>query len=206
MAFNENTRVKIPAMLHLCRLGYKYISLSKAKWNIDTNFFIEIFEESIQRINPKLEQNNIKRLPEEISLVLDNEEIGGSLYKMLVSISGTKLIDFKNFNNNSFHVVTELNRKNNLLKAKYENDAKNARMNKRILKKGKISIRESEICETLMGIKKQMDEKELINTQMLNNESYFDKLMNQMVIGSYGKNKIELDPESAKYNNTCLVK
>jgi type I restriction enzyme R subunit len=27
-----------------------------------------------------------------------------------------------------------------------------------------------------------------------------------MVIGSFGKNKIELDPESAKYINTCLVK
>jgi type I restriction enzyme R subunit len=102
--------------------------------------------------------------------------------------------------------VTELNRKNNLLKAKYENDAKYARMHKRILEKGNISKRESEICETLMDIKKQVDEKVLINTQMLNNESYFDKLMIQMVIGSFGKNKIELDPESAKYINTCLVK
>jgi len=102
--------------------------------------------------------------------------------------------------------VTELNRKNNLLKAKYENDAKYARMHKRILEQGTISKRESEICETLMDIKKQVDEKVLINTQMLNNESYFDKLMIQMVIGSFGKNKIELDPESAKYINTCLVK
>jgi type I restriction enzyme R subunit len=34
--------------------------------------------------------------------------------------------------------VTELNRKNNLLKAKYENDAKYARMHKRILEKGNI--------------------------------------------------------------------
>ncbi len=102
--------------------------------------------------------------------------------------------------------VTELNRKNNLLKAKYENDAKYARMHKRILEKGNISKRESEICDTLMDIKKLVDEKVLINTQMLNNESYFDKLMIQMVIGSFGKNKIELDPESAKYINTCLVK
>jgi type I restriction enzyme R subunit len=102
--------------------------------------------------------------------------------------------------------VTELNRKNNLLKAKYESDAKYARMHKRILEKGNISKRESEICETLMDIKKQVDERVLINTQMLNNESYFDKLMIQMVIGSFGKNKIELDPESAKYINTCLVK
>jgi type I restriction enzyme R subunit len=102
--------------------------------------------------------------------------------------------------------VTELNRRNNLLKAKYENDAKYARMHKRILENGNISKRESEICKTLMDIKKQVDEKVLINTQMLNNESYFDKLMIQMVIGSFDKNKIELDPESAKYINTFLVK
>lgn len=102
--------------------------------------------------------------------------------------------------------VTELNRKNNLLKAKYENDAKYARMHKRIVEKGNISKRESEICETLMDIKKQVDDKVLLNTQMLNNESYFDKLMIQMVIGSFGKSKIDLDPESAKFINTCLVK
>jgi type I restriction enzyme R subunit len=102
--------------------------------------------------------------------------------------------------------VTELNRKNNLLKAKYENDAKYTRMHKRILEQGNISKRESEICETLLDIKKQVDDKVLMNTQMLNNESYFDKLMIQMVIGSFGKNKVELNPESAKYINTCLVK
>ncbi|MBK8704176.1 MAG: hypothetical protein IPN33_11535 [Saprospiraceae bacterium] len=66
------------------------------------------------------------------------------------------------------------------------------------MEKGNISKRESEICETLMDIKKQVDEKVLINTNILNNESYFDKLMIQMVIGSFGQHKIELDPESAK--------
>src|SRR4030095_5176393 len=69
--------------------------------------------------------------------------------------------------------VTELNRKNNLLKAKYENDAKYARMHKRIIERGNISKRESDICDSLIGIKKHVDEKVLINTQMLNNESYF---------------------------------
>jgi type I restriction enzyme R subunit len=102
--------------------------------------------------------------------------------------------------------VTELNRKNNLLKAKYENDTKYARMHKRIVEHGNISKRESEICETLMDIKKQVDDRVLINTQMLNNESYFDMLMIQTVIGSFGKSKIELDPDSAKYINGCLVK
>ncbi len=41
---------------------------------------------------------------------------------------------------------------------------------------------------------------------MLNNESYFDKLLLQMVIGSFGQHKIQLNPESAKYINACLVK
>lgn len=105
-----------------------------------------------------------------------------------------------------FDKVTELNRKNNLLKAKYENDSKYARTHKRIFEKGSISKRESQICETLLDIKKHADEKVLINTKLLDNDSYFEKMMIQMVVGSFDKNKIELEPESAKYINKCLVK
>ncbi len=81
--------------------------------------------------------------------------------------------------------VTELNRKNNLLKAKYENDAKYARIHKRILEKGNISKRESEICETLMDIKKQADDKVLINTRLLKTKAILRNLMIQMVIKSF---------------------
>ena len=102
--------------------------------------------------------------------------------------------------------VTELNRKNNLLKAKYENDAKYARLHKRIFEKGNVSQRESEVCETLLDIKKQADEKVLINTRLLNNESYFEQLMIRMVIDGFGKTKINLEPESARYINNCLVR
>jgi type I restriction enzyme R subunit len=112
MSFNENTRVKIPAILHLCRLGYEYLSLSTAKLDIETNIFSDIFEESIKRINPEIEPGDVKRLFEDVSLVLDNEDLGAAFYNMLVSTSGIKLIDFKDFNNNSFHVVTELTYKN----------------------------------------------------------------------------------------------
>ena len=81
MAFNENTRVKIPAILHLCRLGYDYISLSKAKWNLDTNIFTDIFSESIIRINPDLDSDDLKRVYEDVSLALDNEDLGEAFYK-----------------------------------------------------------------------------------------------------------------------------
>lgn len=112
MSFNENTRVKIPAILHLCRLGYQYVSLSKAKWDVQTNIFTDIFEESIRRINPGIEPGQVKRLLEDIALVLDNEDLGEAFYQLLMASSGAKLIDFKDFDNNSFHVVTELTYKN----------------------------------------------------------------------------------------------
>lgn len=112
MTFNEDSRVKIPAILHLCRLGYKYISLKEAIWDTDTNIFTEIFKESICRINPDFDQNQAERLLIDTSLLLDNEDLGRAFYEKLTSESGTKLIDFENFENNSFHVVTELPCKN----------------------------------------------------------------------------------------------
>ena len=54
MAFNENTRVKIPAILHLTRLGYEYVSLKSERGiaESDANIFVDIFTDSITRINP----------------------------------------------------------------------------------------------------------------------------------------------------------
>jgi type I restriction enzyme, R subunit len=105
---NEDTRVKIPAILHLTRLGYEYLSLKKANWDKDTNIFTDIFYESICKINPDLELDDVKRFYQDVALALDNEDLGKAFFEMLLAKSGTKLIDFENFDNNSFHVVTEL--------------------------------------------------------------------------------------------------
>ncbi len=112
MAFNENTRVKIPAILHLCRLGYKYLSLKNARWDESTNIFTDIFRDSIVRINSDLSASEAKEAFENVSLALENEDLGEAFFGMLTSTSGTKLIDFQDFSNNSFHVVTELTYKN----------------------------------------------------------------------------------------------
>lgn len=112
MSFNENSRVKIPAILHLCRLGYDYLSLNKATRDENTNIFTDVFSESILRINPESDEGAVKRAFENASLALDNEDLGEAFYNMLTATSGIKLIDFKDFSNNSFHVVTELTYKN----------------------------------------------------------------------------------------------
>ena len=112
MAFNENTRVKIPAIAHLCRLGYDYISLSNCTRDESTNIFTDIFAQSLARINPDIDQKDIKRTLDEVTLALDFEDLGQIFYNMLTATSGIKLVDFQNFQNNSFHVVTELPCKN----------------------------------------------------------------------------------------------
>ena len=112
MAFNEDTRVKIPTIMHLVRLGYQYLSLKTPQRDIDTNIFPELFLQAIEKINPQLEQDDAKRLLEEVKLSLDNEDLGKAFYEKLTARSGIKLIDFDHFNNNSFHVVTELTYKN----------------------------------------------------------------------------------------------
>ncbi|MEZ8803009.1 type I restriction endonuclease subunit R [Vibrio splendidus] len=112
MSFTEDSRVKIPTILHLMRLGYEYLSLKGARWDKDTNIFPELFSAAISRINPDLTPDDVVRLLEDVSLSLDNEDLGRSFFNKLKARSGTKLIDFENFSNNSFHVVTELTYKN----------------------------------------------------------------------------------------------
>lgn len=112
MAFNEDTRVKIPTILHLTRLGYDYFSLKNAVWDPSTNIFPTLFAESISRINPGLEAPDIDRLMQEVSLLLDYEDLGHAFYNRLVEKSGIKLIDFTDFSQNTFNVVTELTCKN----------------------------------------------------------------------------------------------
>lgn len=112
MKFTEDTRVKIPTILHLVGLGYEYLSLKNQKWDLETNIFPEIFNQAIHKINPSLKQSDIKRQMEKVKLALDNEDLGREFYNLIVDQSGIKLIDLENIDNNTFHVVTELTYKN----------------------------------------------------------------------------------------------
>ena len=98
--------------MHLCRLGYEYLSLKDVDWDLDTNIFPEIFKKSIININPDFDVEQAERLLVDTSLLLDNEDLGKAFYEKLISNSGTKLIDFDNFENNTFNIVTELTYKN----------------------------------------------------------------------------------------------
>ncbi len=106
--FNEDSRVKIPALLHLARLGYRYLSLKQAHRDTRNNIFPDILESALLRINPELRQQDLPGLRDELQLDLQNEDLGKAFHKRLVARSGVRLIDFDNPDNNSYHAVTEL--------------------------------------------------------------------------------------------------
>lgn len=107
MKFNEDSRVKIPAILHLLRLGYRYIPINKLDRIEENNIFPAIFIPKIATLN-NISEQEAERVLEEINLELDYEDLGKKFYERLTATSGVKLIDFDHFDNNDFHVTTEL--------------------------------------------------------------------------------------------------
>lgn len=109
--FNEATRVQMPALVHLTRIGYTYFGKISEE-NADTiydsksNILIDIFKERFCALNPGHE-GEFKQLLKDIDLELDNDDLGKSFYKRLISISPVKLIDFDNPENNAYHCTAE---------------------------------------------------------------------------------------------------
>ncbi|MBI6001209.1 type I restriction endonuclease [Clostridium perfringens] len=110
MIHTEDSRVKIPALLHFRRLGYTYQSKKGANIDSSSNIFIDVFAESIRNINNnEYSQDTINSLIKEISNLIDNDiDKGKSFYERLVGYNKVRLIDLKNPANNDFRVVTEL--------------------------------------------------------------------------------------------------
>ncbi|WP_027332558.1 type I restriction endonuclease subunit R [Mycoplasmopsis gallinarum] len=113
--FNEKTRVQLPALVHLTRLGYKYFGkVSKEDvgktYDEDTNILIKVFGEQFKKLNPNF-KGDISQILAEIKQELNNDDLGQSFYKRLLS-TNTKLIDFVNINNNVYHFTAEFTYKN----------------------------------------------------------------------------------------------
>ena len=114
--FDENARVKIPALIHLTRLNYKYTSFKVAKNDIDiaTNIYAKSFCTALNKINNKnFADQEIEKIIRDFKNVLNAEDLGEEFFKKLQSgISfeeqNLKLIDFENPDANIFEVMTEV--------------------------------------------------------------------------------------------------
>lgn len=109
--FNEATRVQMPALVHLTRLGYTYFgklteSMAGTIYDPDTNILIEVFKAQFKKLNPTYEgeaENVLRTIRQE----LDNDDIGESFYKRLKAVSPVRLVDFDCPENNTYHCTAE---------------------------------------------------------------------------------------------------
>ncbi|MGP1393569.1 MAG: type I restriction endonuclease subunit R [Candidatus Cryptobacteroides sp.] len=114
--FSEATRVQMPAMVHLTRIGYTYFGkLSEDKngtiYDGDTNILLPIFEQQFKKLNPGHEGEYLQVL-KDIRRELNDDNLGCGFYNRLKAVSPIKLIDFDNIGNNTFHFTAEFTCKN----------------------------------------------------------------------------------------------
>ena len=114
--FSEATRVQMPAMVHLTRIGYTYFGkLSEDKngtvYDGDTNILLQVFERQFKNLNPGHEGEFLQVL-KDIRKELNDDDLGRGFYNRLKAVSPVKLIDFDNIGNNTFHFRAEFTCKN----------------------------------------------------------------------------------------------
>ena len=115
-SFSEATRVQMPAMVHLTRLGYTYFGkiteeMNDTVYDGDTNILLQVFEDQFKKLNPEHEGEYIQVL-RDIKKELNDDDLGRGFYNRLKSVSPVKLIDFDNIRNNTFHFTAEFTCKN----------------------------------------------------------------------------------------------
>lgn len=109
--FNEATRVQMPALVHLSRLGYSYFGkisedMAGTVYDPDTNILLQVFRKQFQKLNPTYE-GDVEQVLRSIRQELDNDDLGKSFYNRLSMVSPTKLIDFDHPENNEYHYTAE---------------------------------------------------------------------------------------------------
>ena len=106
--FSEFTRVQIPALLHLEKLGYKFVRNDGLKQNLDSNILPDVFKECVHRLNPDLREAEIDEKLRELIRIADNDDLGREFYSKLMNETDCRLIDFENPDNNDWRCTIEL--------------------------------------------------------------------------------------------------
>ena len=106
----EDIGVKIPALLHLTRLGYGYLPGKEAKRDRETNILTKRLQEGIERINGiQLDEETFQRLMEDLKARLREQDLGQGFYRMIrAGWNGLKLLDFAHPERNEFLAGTEI--------------------------------------------------------------------------------------------------
>lgn len=121
-AFCEDSRVKFPTLMHLMRMGFKYISLKglktkyveapKTEFDPLTNILTDYFTDAYCTLNPNSEKKDAEEMLAKIRKSLQNDDLGRQFYNEILLNTGERIIDLSSpvnfYKNNTFQVTTEM--------------------------------------------------------------------------------------------------
>lgn len=106
--FNENTRVQVPAAIHLSRLGYTYLDcIDPTDYDASTNILTTVFKKAVSGLNPGISEGEIELQLHGLIQAAKNDDLGREFYQKITATSGLRVIDFENPGNNLWHCTTE---------------------------------------------------------------------------------------------------
>ena len=109
--------------------------------------------------------------------------------------------------NKIYNASRELERNNQLLKAKYNNDEKYARLHKRLMEKDPLTDNESKLFEVLSSLKLETDSQILKNSKILENENYVKKMISKIIIKQVKDvHNLNINVEKTNLINNLIVK
>lgn len=106
--FSEDTRVKLPALTHLTRIGYTYRSLKGRHFDAATNIDVETFAQQLHKFNKEITDKDIELFVGQIQIMLNNDDWGREFYEKVLSNKLYKVIDYDHASENMWECVTEL--------------------------------------------------------------------------------------------------
>ena len=127
--------------------------------------------------------------------------------KNLSEITQAEMVENIAILNGIHNRARELERKNQLLLAKYANDEKYARLHKRLFEKGEPTDNERKLFEALSAFKAEADARISQNARILTNEAFAKAEMTRIIIEQLkNKHNLPLTPENTQFINNLVMK
>ena len=190
---------------HLLNIALEEVLFAFTKIKEEEMVLADTLKDTLQKTREGLGSNFDPHDPEFISLKKELER----LFKKnnLNEVTKEQMESNIEALNHIYRQAKELERNNQLLKAKYNNDEKYARLHKRLMEKDPLTDRESKLFEALNGLKIEMDTHIEHNAKMLDNENFVEKMVMRLVIDQFkNKQHIPLNTTTTKRIKGLIVK
>jgi len=171
----------------------------------DEMILADQLKDSIRKTREMLANNFDRKDPHLISLVEELERLFKK--KKIAEVGIADMNENMQELESIYSRAKEIERKNQLLAAKYENDEKYARLHKRLMEKDPLTDNELKLHNALSSLKKVLDDEVLSNSHQMNNEAYIEKMMLKIIYNElHNEHSFDIGLEQTKNINQLLVK